>query len=45
MKKNVNNKNTIKENLLNPDSVFRKEAIKVWEEYIKYKEKKKENFA
>lgn len=38
MKKN--SKETIKESLLNPDSIFRKEAIKNWEEYIKYKEKR-----
>ena len=37
--------NKTKENLLNPDSVFRKEALKVWEEYLKYKENKKKEFA
>lgn len=41
MKKN--SKETFKENILNPDSLFRKEAIKNWEEYIKYKEKRNSN--
>lgn len=34
-------KETFRENILNPDSVLRKEVLKTWKEYLEYKENKK----